>query len=239
MIARLVWWAALLVVAVVTIGVQLDRQAMRNPLIAASVPEPFRASAQVAVAAFALEGDDPARSLAEAQRLIRRRPLPAEHLRLLAQAQFANGDPDASALTLQYAAQRGWREPLVQEAMLQLALAVGDQAEAARRYAALLVRNDTDNGKLIALGPAVMSEPGSAARQTLIEIIGGSERWHGAFLRRGAMVMPPDAFAEIVNATAANGVGYECGGLMQSETLVRARDSAAADIIAAVGAKRC
>ena len=239
MIARIAWWAALLAIGVVTVGLQLDRQATRTPLIAAGVPEPVRSSAQFPLAALALDSGDATRALDEAERLVRRRPMPAEHLRVLAQAQFAAGDVDASALTIQYAAQRGWREPLAQETMLQLALAAGDGPEAARRYMALLLNSDSDEDKLRELGSALLAEPGSPAHQTIVEIAAGGERWHNTFLRRGAMVMPPDAFSEIVNAAAAKGANFDCKLLEQIELRVTRRDASAGARIGAVIADHC
>ncbi len=239
MISGILWRAVLVAIALVTIGVQADRQTRRTPALAQKVPELFRSAAQMPVAAYALAGDDPSYALAEAERLVRRRPLPAEHLRVLAQAQFAARQIDESALSIQYAAQRGWRDPLAQESMLRLALAAGNAPEAARRYAALFLRRDTEDALLEELGPPVLEEAGGEGRQTLIEIVGGGDRWHNQFLHRGARVMPPDAFVEIVNATTANGVRYECPLLEQVERNVRTRDESSATQLARIIEDQC
>lgn len=239
MIARILWLALLAGLAVVATGVQLDRQSRKTPALASSVPEPFRSTAQLPIAVYALGGDNPDYALAEAEQLVRRRPLPAEHLRVLAQAQFAAGKTSESALTIQYAAQRGWRDPLAQEAMLRLALEAGDAPEAARRYAALFLRRDTEDALLEELGRNVLAEPGGAGRQTLIEIVGGGERWHDQFLRRGARVMPPDAFAEIVASTAKAGSKYDCRVLRQARPIVESRDQPAAEAIASLIQEQC
>ena len=239
MIARILWFAVLAGVAIVTIGVQLDRQARKSPTIADGVPEVVRSSAQLAVAARALSGDDPQFALAEAEKLVRRRPMPAEHLRLLAQAQFGAGMADESALTIQYAAQRGWRDPLAQEAVLRLALEVGDEPEAARRYAALFLRAATEDALLEELGREVLATPGGEGRQTLITIVGGGERWHNQFLRRGARVMPPDAYVEVVKATANAGAAYDCTLLRQIEPSLTRRDADAGAQFVAVIDETC
>ncbi len=239
MISGIIWRVVLVVIAVVTIGLQFDRQTRRSAAIAENVPELFRSAAQFPVAARALAGDDPAFALAEAERLIERRPLPAEHLRILAQAQFAAGQVEESSLSIQYAAQRGWRDPLAQESMLRLALAAGNAPEAARRYAALFLRRDTEDALLEELGPAVLDEAGGEGRQTLITIVGGGERWHSQFLGRGARVMPTAAFAEIITATTANGTQYDCRLLEQTERAVRARDEAAADTLSVILEAQC
>lgn len=235
MIARILWLAVLAGIAIVTAGLQLDRQARKTPAMAQSVPEIVRSSAQLPVAAGALSSDNPQYALAEAERLIRRRPMPAEHLRLLAQAQFGAGMIDESALTIQYAAQRGWRDPLAQEAILRLALEAGDEPEAARRYAALFLRAATEDALLEEMGREVLAAPGGEGRQTLITIVGGGERWHDQFLRRGARVMPPDAYVEIVRATADAGAAYDCTLLRQIEpSLTRRNADAGAQFVAVI-----
>jgi hypothetical protein len=59
---------------------------------------------------------------------------------LLAVAQAKAGNAEAAGLAIQIAGQRGWREPVAQEAVLRLALGAGNKPEAARRYAALFLR---------------------------------------------------------------------------------------------------
>jgi hypothetical protein len=226
MIARVVWIATLAIVAVKIAGLQLDRQTRRTSAIAQGVPELFRSAAQFPIAANALAGPDPVLALSEAEKLVSRRPMPAEHLRVLAQAQFAAGEYNQGPLTIQYAAQRGWRDPLAQESMLRLALSAGDKPEAARRYAALFLRRDTQDELLEELGQQVLAEPEGAGRTTLVDIVSGGERWHNQFMNRGARVMPPDAFTEIVRSTIAHGARYDCGLLEQAGRAASSRDEA-------------
>jgi hypothetical protein len=239
MITTALWRIAIIAVTLVTIGVQFDRQARATPAIAASVPEPFRAFAQAAIAVNALQGSDPELALREAQYLVAVRPVPAEHIRLLAQAQFAAGQLADGSVTIQVAAQRGWRDPLAQEAMLRLAIAADDQAEAARRYAALFLRRDTDDATLVEVGPAVLAEPRGPGRQTLTEIVGGGERWHNQFLRRGARTIPADAFVEIVSETTANGAQYDCNVLRQSTDVLGNRDAKAGKALGPIIDAQC
>ena len=239
MIGRLVWFAALLGIAVVAVGVQLDRQARKTPELAVQVPEVFRSSAQPRVTALAIDSGVEGAGVEEAQKLLKRRPMPARHLRLLAQAHFAAGGNEASALAIQYAAQRGWRDALAQESMLRLALDAGDADEAARRYAALFLRRDTEDELLLELGAQVLAKSGGEGRQTLIAIVGGGKRWHNHFLRRGTRVIPSDAFAEIVTATAVAGADYDCRVLQQIEPAVISRDPTSGALITAVIEKQC
>ncbi|EAQ28233.1 hypothetical protein NAP1_11578 [Erythrobacter sp. NAP1] len=239
MIAGFIWRAALLAVAVLAIGLQLDRQTRRTPELSPSVPELVRSSAQKGVAAFAVAGDDADYALQEAERLVRRRPLPAEHLRILAQAQFNAGRLSDSALTIQYAAQRGWREPLAQESMLRLALQAGDEAEAARRFVALFVRRDTADSLLEELGSQVLAEPGGVGRETFASILDGAERWHSQFFTRGVRVLSIDAFAEILVASIENGTDFDCSNLRTAIERVEPRDAAAAGRIKTAIDRQC
>ncbi|MBI1402426.1 MAG: hypothetical protein GC147_04355 [Porphyrobacter sp.] len=232
MIGRIAWFAALLAIAVVTTGVELDRESGRKPALAPLVPEPFRAFAQPRIVGEATRSTDAAQALAEARRLIRRRPLPAEHLSLLAVAQTKAQMPQAAAITIQVAGQRGWREPIAQEAVLRLALAAGDRPEAARRYLALLLESAASDALLRELGPPIFEgaegEPGRAA---MAEVVADTERWPDLFLRRGERVMPAKVFAEVVATAAARGADFDCAVLEKTQAAVARKDDEAARIL--------
>lgn len=237
MIWRILWWAALLATAIVTTALQLDKQAAVTPSLATLVPAPLRNFAQTQIAAEAAAGDNSARALAEARALVARRPVPAEYLSLLAVAQAKAGQAEQSGLTIQIAGQRGWREPVAQEAVLRLALNAGDKAEAARRYAALFLRVETPDTLLLELGPQVFDTPDGPGETTLVDIVAGGERWHGQFLRRGAAVMPPAAFSAVTRAVAERGARFDCALLTQAVKTLERRDAAAAQTLTA--AKAC
>lgn len=239
MIGRIVWCASLAGIALLTAGLQLDVLAAETPSLVPFVPEPFRNVSQTAITRAALAGNDGGRALAEAQRLVQRRPVPARSLVLLTVAQAKAGKAEQAAKTIQVAAHRGWREPLAQEAMLRFALAAGDKAEAARRYAALFGRQATPDALLTELGPKVLGEPRGAGRSTFAGIIAGADRWHQMFLRRGSVVMPADAFVEIVATAANQGVRFDCGTLQNTVKGLRQRDAAAAAQLTPVVAERC
>lgn len=239
MIGRIAWFAALAAAALLITGLQVDKQAESTPSLARIVPAPLRNYAQVQVARSAIATGDPATALAEAERLVRRRPVPAEHLTLLATAQARAGRLDEAATTIQVAGQRGWRDPLAQEAVLRLAHAAGDKAEAARRYAALFLRDRTPDALLEELGPAVFGGSEPIGRETLVAIVVGGERWHSLFLRRGAQVMPPADFGAIAAASLRRGADFDCEALGKSIALLRQRDAAAADGLSRAVAGRC
>jgi hypothetical protein len=236
MIGRIIWWTMLAATAFVTAALQVDKQAEAAPALSPLVPAPLRDFAQTQIAAQAAAGDDPAGALAEAQLLVQRRPLPAEYLALLAVAQAKAGQADQSGLTIQIAGQRGWREPLVQEAVLRIALNAGDRAEAARRYAALFLRAETPDALLTELGPQVFDAPAGPGEATLIDIVAGGERWHSQFLRRGALVMPPAAFSAVTRAVAERGARFDCAELARAAKVIKRRDPAAAQSLAPIKA---
>jgi hypothetical protein len=239
MIGRIAWFTALAAVAVVTAALQVDRQSRASPALAALVPAPLRNVAQARIAQEALRKEDAAQALAEAQRLVRRRPMPAEHLSILAAGQAKAGRIVEAAGTIQVAGQRGWREPIAQEAILRLAIAAGDRAEAARRYAALFLRRETPDALLSELGPAVLDGSDDAGRATMTAIVAGSERWHSLFLQRGVRVMSPGAFAEITARSIGQGAAFECNTLARAIKALAQRDAEAERLLAAAAADRC
>jgi hypothetical protein len=239
MIGKVAWPALLLALGVVTAFLQIDRQADITPSFARLVPQPLRNYAQPSIAAAAADGADSALALQEARRLVQRRPVPAEHLTLLAVAQTKAGQLEQAGLTIQIAAQRGWREPLSQEAVLRLALDANDKPEAARRFAALFLRDATPNALLTELAPAVLDEKGGPGQTTLVDIISGTDRWHDTFLRRGSQVMPPAAFADIAVASMARGTRFDCPVLAQTLKGLGRTDAASTERVAAAARKDC
>lgn len=239
MIARFFWYTSLLAIAAITIAVQLDRQSASSPALSETVPGPARGFAQAQIAARSLQNASPQDAVEEAKLLVQRRPVPAETLRLLAQAQFAAGQVDEGSLTIQIAAKRGWRDPTAQEAMLRLALAAGDEAEAAKRYTALFLQNRTKDALLTELGATLFDSPDGVAAETLIGIVSGSERWPDNFLRRGVRVLPSTVFVEIVSEAIARGAAFTCSTLQSIAPILAANDEAASARFAALVKDRC
>jgi len=239
MIARIIWLAGLACAAAITAQLQLDRQSLRDRETAALVAAPFRANAQFDVARKALYGDDPQLALAEARRLIHRRPMPAEHLTLLAQAYAKAGDARMATLAIEAAALRGWRDPLAQEAMARLALNAGNLPEATRRFTALMVSNEADDRLLSELAAPLFADPESPSFDTFGEIIAGTDRWPSLFLRRGPDVLPPSAFAKIILDATDRGVVFDCDRLGRSQQVITQRDGQAGATIATAMPAHC
>lgn len=228
MIGRWLWYICLLAIGTATVALQLDRQSALAPQLAGTVPAPARGFAQSQIAASALQSGDPRRAVEEAEILVRSRPIPAESLRLLAQAQFAAGQSEQGFLTIQIAAKRGWRDPVAQEAMLRLAIAAGEEAEAAKRYTALFLQSGTKDALLIEIGSTLFESVEDPAAQTLIEILSGSDRWPDTFLRRGARVLPETAFVAITREAETNGAEFSCRTLNDVIPVLASRNQDAA-----------
>lgn len=234
MISRIVWILAVIAVALVTASVQLDRQARIAPDIANSVPEPFRAFAQRHITADALLAQNEALALKEARQLVARRPMPAEHLRMLSLAQFAAGNSEQSVYTIQLAARRGWRDLPSQSTMLRLALAAGDQAEAARRYAALFSQGGVDESELKGLGDLVFGEGSEEARAEFAKVVTDAARWQRTYLRKGPSVLPPEAFVDVTRRVTQAGVRFECDSIARAVQRLRRADQSASETLKAV-----
>lgn len=211
MIGRAVWVALVLGVAIVTASVQLDRQSRYVPSLAGSVPDPARSFAQLHIAGEALQSGASEAALAETRTLVARRPMPAAHLRLLSIAQYNAGEIEQGGYSIQLAARRGWRDLAAQRAMFELALAAGDEREAARRYAALFIRPGETEADLRSLAGRVFAPGNLAARAEFAGIVAGAERWHPAYLRKAPVVLATEDLIDITRRATAAGARFDCG----------------------------
>ncbi|MCK9541353.1 MAG: hypothetical protein M0R03_04900 [Novosphingobium sp.] len=210
MIARMLWIALLIAVAAVAVAVHLDRQSRVDPFLAKHVPAPFRYFAQGQVAVEAIDSGDAASMLEEGRRLVRRRPLPAGNLLLLAIAQEQAGHHADAARSMQAAARRGWRIPEVQHAGLLNAVAAGAMDEAGYRLAALWALSD-DAGLRDTLTRTVLADP--AAAEAFGGILGGSPGWRNRFLARYSAADAPPRLVEAVAAANRAGTDFDCAAL--------------------------
>ncbi len=204
------WLTALLLVAIVTAAMQLDRQSRYDPDWANIVPEPARYFAQAHVTVEALEEGDTRAALEAAETLLERRPVPAETMRLYAQTQLQAEETETGLVALQIAAQRGWRDPVTQEAMAQIAWSAGDAAASANRLAALYAR-ESDTEVLQTLAQQVLSDP--AGREQMAVLLAGPARWEARFIRQARHHMSAETFNAILLNADAKGADFTCGPL--------------------------
>ncbi len=239
MIGRLLWIAFLGAAAIQTSQLQLDREGLREAGWGDWVAAPFRGYTQEAVARDAILADDPEAALIEARRLVLRRPVPAENLTLLARAYAAAGNMEAANATFSEAARRGWREPFAQQEQAAIALKAGDQSEAARRFIALMIIANESDETLGPLAAATFTDPDGPAVTTVAQMLSETDRWHNAFVRRGAAVMPPEAFAAVISTSAERGVRFDCTLLERAARIVKRTKPDGAEAAAIVAGVRC
>jgi hypothetical protein len=189
------------------------------------VPGPFRSFAQPTVALIALATGDNTTAQEEARRLVRRRPIPAEHLYTLAMADLRNGQPQAFASAFRAASTRGWRYPPLQVAAAQAALAAGDEKGAANRIAALWAENP-GNPAVAPLSKALLAAPGGADAFAIP--LSKTHVWSGNFVGRSlAYASPPTAMRMVVAARRA-GARFDCASLRRLKQAMTARGVAPA-----------
>lgn len=138
----MLWYAVLSVAALACAGLQLDREARREPALASLVPPPFRNFAQKQLALGAHGLPEKTYDSEQARLLLARSPLPAENLAILGLAASQAGDAGLARRALVASAGRGWREPLAQLFLASAALDGGDIALALERaFAAFAMGN--------------------------------------------------------------------------------------------------
>lgn len=188
------WLVALGFIAAVTVFAQLDRQSRISPEVARYVPEAFASFAQRQRAAEGLLDRDPETAAASARSLVASRPMPAENLRMYAQASALGGDEQRAATAIVLAAQRGWRDEPTQRAMLEIALGAGDHREAARRLAALWGRGQ-DRALLEPLANRVLVQ--ETARAEMARLLAEEPRWRASFDRLAPDLLDPAILRDI------------------------------------------
>lgn len=216
---RIVWTAFLAVVAVLACGAQLDRAARRQPALVSLVPGPFRNFAQESTTLATVRSAEPSVALAEARLLVSRSPSPAEHLTLLAIAEERSGDRADSARLIQRAAQRGWRDPIAQQAMFDIALAAGDPVEASRRLAALWALQE-EQAPLKDMGQRLMARP--EGRKALADTLVAGGNWTTSFLRTVA-ADPNEQAVESVALALRAGAMFDCNVATQLKAAYKAK----------------
>lgn len=209
---RVAWYGALLALALVTAGANLDRETRRNPAAARLVPAPLRAYAHGPLALIAVQQKDQASALAHARALVRARPVPSENLSLFAQVAFQAGQGADGYGALTVAGQRGWRDPVAQIALALSALEQRQYAVAAQRIDALwAVRGRT--AEVDGLTTRLLTVP--AGRAAFAQRLATAPRWQETFLYTAIAASDPAAFADTLVRAEGLGARIDCRNLGQ------------------------
>lgn len=216
---RYAWIGLMVFLGVLASGAELDRQSRRTPMLATAVPQMFRSFSQARLVFSTVRSAEPAEALAAAQLLVQRRPIPAEHLSLLAIATVRSGDNEKAFLLLQKAAQRGWRDSIAQQTMLDIAIKAGDLPEATRRLAALWGIRESQMPLAEATAKLLATADG---RKAMAATMANNGRWTSAFLAKSDAVAPQH-LGETLALAAKKGARFECASLQRIETGYRHR----------------
>ncbi len=220
---RWIWRLALVLIAVVAVCAQLDRASYLRPELAIVVPKPFRSFAQPTTALLALATGNTSDAQIETRRLVRRRPIPAEHLFTLAMGELRAGNPRAFAKAFRVASTRGWRFPPLQVAAAQAALANGDVKGAANRVAALWAQNPA-NPSVEPLTKALLAAPGGP--EAFAVPLANTHVWSDNFVSRAAsFASPANAVLTVATARRAGGQ-FDCRALERFDRSLAVRGEA-------------
>ncbi len=208
---RLLWYALLVVTGLVTAGVQLDRDARRNAAVADWVPAPFRAFALERIALAESQAGLTDKALRDAAKLVVRRPIPAEHLSILAIAAAKGGEDKLAVDAVLLSAQRGWREQFVQNLIVQLAIQAGNWNVATERLAALWI-TDMGNPEVYRLTREVLQAP--EARDAFgARMADYKDYWPEYFLIMSSNELEPAVYADTIRKAIAAGAQFDCNRL--------------------------
>ena len=216
---RWLWRGLLAVLAVIAICAEFDRASYLRPELSVVVPPPFRSFAQSPTALLALAGGDAETARAEARRLVRRRPMPAEHLFILAMSEIGGRHPQAFANAIRAASTRGWRFAPLQTTAAQAALQAGDLTGAANRVAALWAA-DAGNPSVVPLTKALLEAPGGAAAFAVP--LAQTRVWADNFIARAPAIVSPATALKVVETARRGGARFDCGAMQRFAEAMRA-----------------
>lgn len=206
------WIVLLGGVATVAIPAEIDRESLRDPGLAQSVPAPLRSFAQTAIIEDSLGSGDGKGDVGGAEELVRRRPVPQESLALLALSAARHGNDQLATNAFYLAGGHGWRVPEVQEYAAVSAMQTKQPALAAYRLAALWkTRNASDLTKQ--LTAQLLAIPDGRKEFARLLALGGS----GVpdFLNWAGMGLKPPLAAETLVAMRRAGYVFDCADMSQ------------------------
>ncbi len=217
---RLLWRAVLAALALIAVGAQLDRASYLRPELSVFVPRPFRSFAQPPTALLALSENNPKAALAETRLLVRRRPMPAEHLFMLGMAEMGDGRPQGFANAVRTASTRGWRFTPLQVTAAQAALLAGDLPGAANRVAALWA-GDAGDPAVVPLTKALLEAPGGA--EAFAVPLAQTHVWSNNFVAQASGITSPTNALKVVMAAYRANASFDCVTLRRFADVMRAR----------------
>jgi hypothetical protein len=209
--------ATLAGLAAVTVFAQLDLASVTRPALVSLVPKPFRSASQPTIAVLAIGEGNSAKAQAEARQLVRRRPLPSEHLLILALADLRSGNMAGYARAFELSTERGWRAAPVQLAAARAALGRGSSMAAANRIAALWAL-DASQPALHELTSSLLQS--STGRRAFAAKLAGTRVWQDSYLQRAGEFAPAAATREVILEAIHAGAQFDCERLAALEPTI-------------------
>ncbi|MBT0668350.1 hypothetical protein HT136_08210 [Novosphingobium profundi] len=200
----------MLLLASLTVFVQLDRQTLIDPGLTRFVPEPFRYDALLMQVAHDEQGQD---LQAQTRSLLSKRPVISEAVSAFAVARIQAGDLQAGVDALTVAASRGWRDPTVQVAMANFALEANEDGIAADRLSALW-KTQTTGPQAYALTKVLLDRPDG--RKLLTSRLTSGKYGMDDFALWGARILPPQAIVQTFRIARAKGYAFDCADLAET-----------------------
>jgi hypothetical protein len=206
---RVFWSVLAALYGYACLGSGLDRLSEASPALQQSVPAPFRANAEAALAAVTLTGGAGAQARDAARSAVLAAPVDRRAVALLGTQRLLANDYAGAEAAFRVGAQLGWREPLTQSYWYRAALQSGEPARAAERLDALLRVNPQMGGAEEMIEPLLASAHGRAA---LAERLAYRPGWLRRFLtppgQTGADALARRA--EVAGLMSAHGAGLTC-----------------------------
>ncbi|QVM83713.1 hypothetical protein [Novosphingobium decolorationis] len=207
---KLIGIGTAIMLAIPGAAVQLDLQSARDASLARYVPKFARSTALEVTARDQDAGSDKALAYAESERLLARRPVPAENLSLYGLLAFETGKPKQADAAFALAAQRGWRDTLTQELVINAALQTQDWQVAADRLTALWSAN-LDAPNITEVSKAALGV--GAVQEAFGARLAHKPRWQSDFLRWAGENLSLESAANTVHAAIVQRAEFKCNEL--------------------------
>lgn len=205
---KIAWVLLCVALAICAFGLEMDRQSRQDVRFAGLTPKPFRAFAQTAIAEGLLSAEDGAHAVPAAMRAIRREPMAAEPIALLARAQYLAKNEAAAEQPLIVAAGRGWRDAFTQKVMASAAVSTGEYEIAASRLLGFLASRKAGTGMDDPIVRSMLAHP--QVRAAFGKQLASMPLLPLAFTMHGAANVSPDVYADVLLAYRAAGGTANC-----------------------------
>lgn len=187
--------------------IQLDRSSYQDTSLSLYLPLAFKDFSLAQESLQDLERGRADQALSKAERFLFKHPIPAESLTVLAIVQAKNENFTMASRAITLSAQRGWREPTAQRAIITSASKEQQWGVVANRLVALW---KTNSGKSIAEEMTPLSINRLEVMQIFAKRLGDHPPWNEKFLGWAIKQPPNPSVVKILELASKNGVRFRC-----------------------------